>query len=1411
MYNPITTYRIQFHQGFSFSDFEKILPYLHQLGVKTIYASPILESTPGSTHGYDAVNPHEIDPELGDMEALMHLKNTLNSLDMGWLQDIVPNHMAFDPSNPWLMDVLEKGTQSTYAPFFDIAWNSPLHQGSIMVPFLGAPLEEILERQELRLHYDGDRLVFTYQENSYPLNPASYARLLQREGLELPANETMRQFCEQVEKLDQLEDRKSYALAWDELRQQWAALFKTFETKEFIESRLKEINADPDKLLEVSTQQSYRLCDWQETDNTINFRRFFTINGLICLNIQNDEVFQHYHSLIKTLIDAGAIQGLRVDHIDGLYNPSDYLEQLRELAGDDLFICVEKILEPGENLPAQWPIQGTTGYDFMAQMTNLFTNTESENAFTLFYNQLVHEPMSLTQLQREKKEHILFEHMGGELENLYQLFVRLNLIDKRLFAAIHKDDMKSAIGEFLIQCPVYRYYGNRFPLDPEETAALEKLLFRVRRYDPDLHQAVGILEDIFLRKPYEGDAARNRRTAHFYQRCMQFAGPLMAKGVEDTLMYTYNRFIGHNEVGNSPEIFGITPDEFHQHMQLRQSHWPLALNSTATHDTKRGEDVRARLNVLTDLPDEWLSLVKEWQAMNDPLKDAEEGPDENDEYFIYQTLAGAYPMPGDDDGVQTFAERMDEYLEKVLREAKTYSTWAEPDEAYEAATKNFTHALLDPHRPFFASFSTFHKKISDHGIVNSLAQVILKCTAPGVPDLYQGCELWDLSLVDPDNRRPVDYEKRQTWLSEFAMQENTPALLEELWQNRYDGRLKLWLHQQLFTIRQQLPELFLHGSYLPLTVEGAYKNNVVAYLRHHHRHTYLVAFPIHTAGLCESQNRDISTLDWQDTRLILPDDYTNNWESIALPKTGFSEKELSVQSIFAPLPFAVMKAVPARKERSAGVLLHISSLPSAFGIGDLGPEAFAFADFLERSRQHFWQLLPINPVEEQQGYSPYSSTSSRAGNPLLISPEILTKEGLLTKQALQKNTLPKENSIAFSEVKRVRDLLFAQAWETFCKRQQTIPDPRFDEFCDHNTDWLPDFASYTLLKERFKGKAWFEWPEEYRHRDPAALAQLEAEAAPEIRKIMWLQYVFFKQWKNLKEYCNKREIELLGDLPIYVSYDSADVWAHRSIFHLDEEGILSGVAGVPPDAFSDDGQLWGMPVYRWDVLKASNYDWWMDRLKKNMELFDLIRLDHFRGFSSYWEVPAGEKTAVNGTWVEGPGADFFQTAENTFGKLPFVAEDLGDINAAVLSLRDQFELPGMKVLHFAFSDNMPSNEYIPHGHAPNFIVYTGTHDNNTSVGWYTNEADTATRRRLEQYTGHTIDETNVHTVLARLAYASVAKIAILPIQDLLGLGAEARTNTPASASGNWTWRLKPGQIRETIEKQLKEWTWIYNR
>lgn len=495
--------------------------------------------------------------------------------------------------------------------------------------------------------------------------------------------------------------------------------------------------------------------------------------------------------------------------------------------------------------------------------------------------------------------------------------------------------------------------------------------------------------------------------------------------------------------------------------------------------------------------------------------------------------------------------------------------------------------------------------------------------------------------------------------------------------------------------------------------------------------------------------------------------------------------------------------------RNAGILLHITSLPSAFGIGDMGPEARKFIDFLHRTKQLYWQLLPLNPVGPEQGYSPYSSISSLAGNTLIISPEQLALDGLISLREAKAHIVRPTSKTNFKAAFAVREVLLKKAYANFLNKRKLTQS--FLNFCKREAYWLNDYALYVMLKQEHQHKPWFEWPEDYKMRNKSAIDKYFTSANEGMRYIKWQQFIFFKQWESLKAYANQLGILMFGDLPFYVSYDSADVWSHPDIFNMDKKGKMIGIAGVPPDYFNKNGQLWGMPTFKWDVLKKRNYDWWLLRIRKNMELYNMLRLDHFRAFAGYWEVPAGDKTAIHGKWKTGPKDNFFNALQRAFGDLSLVAEDLGDIDDGVYQLRSDFNLPGMKVLQFAFGNSMPQSDYIPHNYTANFIVYTGTHDNNTTRGWFRQNISQKERRQISHYFGKPVTEKNIHTALARAAYASVAKTVILPMQDILGLDEKARMNTPASIKNNWLWRLRPNAWARSKEVELLKWVTLYNR
>src|SRR5574341_909124 len=496
------------------------------------------------------------------------------------------------------------------------------------------------------------------------------------------------------------------------------------------------------------------------------------------------------------------------------------------------------------------------------------------------------------------------------------------------------------------------------------------------------------------------------------------------------------------------------------------------------------------------------------------------------------------------------------------------------------------------------------------------------------------------------------------------------------------------------------------------------------------------------------------------------------------------------------------------KRRGSGILLHITSLPSPYGIGDLGPWAYRFADFLFEAKQSFWQILPLNPTDLAFGSSPYSSPSAFAGNTLLISPESLVPDGLLTSSDIQDTCFFSHEKVDYIFVTNYKEGLLQKAHNNFKKKGDSR---EFEEFCSNNSHWLEDYTLFSVLKKYFNRVVWSKWPIEIINRNENKLQELKNNLRDILDIEKFIQYVFFKQWFSLKSYCNNKKINIIGDIPIYVNYDSADVWANPEIFKLDKEKWPKFVAGVPPDYFSKTGQRWGNPVYKWNILREKGYQWWIKRMEHNLKLFDMMRLDHFRGFVGYWEVPADEKTAINGKWRKAPAKNFFSSLVKHFHSRPIIAEDLGVITPDVIEVMKRYGFPGMKLLLFAFGEDFPIGSYLPHNYTKDCVVYTGTHDNNTVKGWWKCEASPEDRKRFFKYIGIEVSEESIHWEFVRLAMMSVAKICIIPMQDVLGLDEDAKMNRPAKTEGNWQWRLKPDQITTSLIEELREITETYGR
>ncbi|MFC4211270.1 malto-oligosyltrehalose synthase [Pedobacter lithocola] len=1351
MNNPSSTYRIQFHKDFNFNDFERIIPYLIDLGIDTVYASPIFEAIPGSTHGYDVVNPHKLNAEIGTEKQLLAISKKLKKAGIKWLQDIVPNHMAFHPQNKMLMDVLEKGDKSKYAKFFDIDFEKG--DGRLMVPFLGEDLKDSIENQNIILKKIKSKFFLSAGDSDWPVNQET-AKILQKENI-------------------------------------------------------NKRSAQPEFVKEIADAQHYRLCNWQETNSNINYRRFFTVNVLICVNIQYEEVFDDYHKYIFELFNKGVFQGFRIDHVDGLYDPKLYIDMLRTKVGEDTYLVVEKILEHGEEMPTDWRMEGNTGYDFLAISNNVFTNAEAESSFNKLYQNVIGKKLNPEELIYQKKSNILWKHMAGELNNLLELFNSLNLSPEN---EISTKDLKNGIGEFLIQMPVYRYYQYNFPLTSPHIEKLQNIVQKM--IDKEATKDVGkLFNKIFIQEPESNASEANRKLNQFYQRCMQFTGPLMAKGVEDTLMFTYNRFVGHSEVGDAPHAFGLSIDQFHETMVYRQKNWPLSMNGSSTHDTKKGEDFRARLNVLTDIPQRWKELISKLQVSATEIQSRYpklKKLHKNDIYLILQTVIGALPFPGEDsDDINL---RLEQFIEKALREAKKRSNWENPDEKYEQNFKEFTQKLLDKKHTALQLINDFISSISDFTIINSLAQTTLKFMSPGVPDVYQGTELWDLSLVDPDNRRPVDYNLRKELLNSI----NENASVKSIWEERLSGKIKLWLTQILAKCRKSEKEIFDSGTYMPISVTGKYAEHILAFARQLNEKWIITVIPVGLAKVAEEQNLPVNKLNWNDTQIILPHDAPLEWLNLLHQKEGHKDilnNSILINQLFVELPIAIIKSIPKKNKRSAGILMHISSLPSKFGIGDMGSGAYNFVDFLRQSRQKYWQILPLNPTKAENGYSPYSSNSSTAGNILLISPEELLNDGLITAEELSATKIPVSNKIDFEKVEKLKFKLLKTAYLNYCETRPKNLQKAFTTFCKIEGDWLDSFAVYTAIRAHYQDLEWYNWPKQYKFRDEESLLDFEKTYKNEIEEIKWQQFIFFRQWHKLKNAANKNGIEIIGDLPFYLDYDSVEVWSTPENFILDEQLNKVLVAGVPPDYFNELGQLWGMPIFNWHYMKANKYAWWLNRLQKNMELFDLLRLDHFRAFASYWQVPAENTDAIHGSWEDGPGADFFNIMKSNIGQLPFIAEDLGETSEEAEAIIKKFSLPGMKVLQFGFGEHIGDSTHATHNFdTPDCIVYSGTHDNNTIKGWFKNETDSALHKRLSAYTGIQVNEKNINEIIIRLCYSSIAKLAILPIQDVLGLDSEARINMPGTNNDiNWRWIVSAEALNKKVADKIKVMVEMYGR
>ncbi len=876
-YIPSATYRIQLTPEFTLKDLKERIPYLHALGIDTIYAAPFFKARTGSQHRYDVAEAHRIGPDLGTLEEFDAITQQLRELGMGWLQDIVPNHMVFHPENIWLMDVLEKGQRSEYAELFDIDWKHPEIPGKLMVPFLGDPLDEVLKKHQIGIAFNEHGLQLDYFDSHYPASVPVYQKILQQVAASIgngPMQDELNIRAGVLEEAasDPVIDEDRWERARSEL---YRAVKQTAALEQIFKRELDRINNDRHALQEILGLQHYVLCHWKETEKRINYRRFFTINELICLNMRSERVFDRYHRFIKVLCEQHMVQGLRVDHIDGLYDPNTYLERLRALAGPDAYVVVEKILEGHEALPDDWPAQGNSGYDFLAWIGNLYTDREGELQLTRLYEKLVPQaPIDYEKLVFEKKMFILQDQMAGELENLLRVLEDRDLLPP----GSARDRYREPLAILLASFPVYRIYVRQLPLNEPADRIVSEAFDRAMQRTPHLNEQFDHLRSIFQSTGDGSDEVENNKL-YFVMRSQQFTGPLAAKGVEDTAFYNYNRLLALNEVGNNPEVFHLRRPHFHELMQHKLKTYPHSINATATHDTKRGEGMRMRLQVLSEMPEEWADQVHRWTGIIRKRTPAGK-PTANDLYFMLQTLIGVVPIDGTIDG--SLVERVQEYLIKAFREAKENTNWSRPDEDYESVVKDLTQELLRPGNEFVEAFLPFQRKLAHYGWLYSLCQTMLKLTCPGVPDIYQGCELWDLSLVDPDNRRPVDYDLREKLLHQLQdrQRHDVAKLHRELLSSPEDGKVKLYLIQKVLNERRPLRSLFDHGDYTPLYFNGRFNDNLIGFTRRHGDRWCMVIVPRLLTQVIAPHELPLGDEIWGDTMLQLQPGSPGTWTDI---------------------------------------------------------------------------------------------------------------------------------------------------------------------------------------------------------------------------------------------------------------------------------------------------------------------------------------------------------------------------------------------------------------------------------------------------------------------------------------------------------------------------------------------------
>jgi (1->4)-alpha-D-glucan 1-alpha-D-glucosylmutase len=946
---PLSCYRLQFNGNSTFRDASNTLTYLDRLGITDIYSSPLLQSRSGSGHGYDSTDPTRIDSDLGSEQQFEAFQADLQKHGMGLLLDVVPNHMAASDENPWWMDVLENGPASVYSAYFDVDWHPPsrILDNKILLPVLGSVYADALKNQELQLMFRQGRFFIGHHDGLFPLAPKSYAIVLTHRQHVLeqklgPDSAAFQEYLGIIAALSALPSRQHVPidtagerrLQVEGIKERLRKLYENQpEFRTFVNANLKIFNGRRGAassfrhLDQLLSEQAYVLSYWKNVNAEINYRRFFSINDLVGVRVEDPMVFEATHNVIFHLIERGAVTGLRIDHIDGLRDPLGYLRRVQERLrndsygknGSEYYVVVEKILSGKEELPRDWPAQGTTGYEYLNAVNRLFVHPEGGRAAEQSYFSFLGNKVNYQDLLYQKKRLVMATLLAVEMRYLGRLLGILAEHD-RFARDLPRQDLAQALIEVTACFPVYRTYIRETSVPSEARRYIEDAVAAARLRKPhmdsscfDFVRSVLLMED-----GREHFAEQREARLAFVMRWQQFTGPIVAKGLEDTALYVYCPLISLNEVGGDPQPSVPSPFEFNSFIQQRQRRWPFGLNSTCTHDTKRGEDVRARINVLSELPGEWrrrLSSWARWNVKKKKIVDRQTAPDRNEEIFLYETLLGAWPLSAAD--MPTFGKRLKEYAIKATREAMVHTRWTRPNQEHERALTDFVATLIKPAKGnlFLTDFVKFQKKIAYFGMLNGLGQVLLKLTSPGVPDIYQGCELWDLRLVDPDNRGPVDFKHRTRLLEAIAKraQENHTDLCEDLVGNWQDGRAKLYLTWKALSLRRQNRELFLNGSFLPLQVNGKRAKNLVAFARRKGKHWTLTIVPRWLAQARAPMNWHRMTAFWRGTNILLPRNAPTRWENVlsrASVETIPDRKRpsLRVEDVLGDFPVACLRA-----------------------------------------------------------------------------------------------------------------------------------------------------------------------------------------------------------------------------------------------------------------------------------------------------------------------------------------------------------------------------------------------------------------------------------------------------------------------------------------------------------------------